>query len=65
MAALLEERQKRQRETRGNEIDGNSAKSGRVGVSDSSSRSLQSLVESVKRKSVQLKMPGQGKRRKL
>ncbi|KAF8807347.1 hypothetical protein BYT27DRAFT_7097591 [Phlegmacium glaucopus] len=63
MAALLEERQKRQREIRGNEMDGNSAKSRKVGVSDT--RSLQSLVESVKRKSVQSEMPGQGKRRKL
>ena len=64
MAALLEERQKRQREIRSNEVDRNSAKSRNVGVSDSS-RNLQSLVESVKRKSVQSKMPGQGKRRKL
>lgn len=64
MAALLEERQKRQREIRGNEVDRNSAKSRNVGAPDSS-RNLQSLVESVKRKSVQSKMPGQGKRRKL
>jgi len=64
MAALLEERQKRRREIRGNEMDGNPAKSRKVGVSDSS-RNLQSLVESVKRKSVQSEMAGQGKRRKL
>lgn len=64
MAALLEERQKRQREIRGDEMDGDSVKSKKVGVSDSS-RSLQNLVESVKRKSVQSEMPGQGKRRKL
>jgi len=63
MAALLEERQKRQREIRGNEIDGNSVKSRKVGVSDS--RNLQSLVESVKRKSAQSEVGGQGKRRKL
>ena len=63
MAALLEERQKRQREIRGNEMDANSVKSRKVGASDS--RNLQSLVESVKRKSVQSEMAGQGKRRKL
>lgn len=61
MAALLEERQKRQREMR-NEMDANSVKSRKVGVSDS--RNLQSLVESVKRKSVESEV-GQGKRRKL
>lgn len=65
MAALLEERQKRRREIRGNEMDGNSAESRKVGASDTSNRSLQSLVESVKRKSAQSEMPGQGKRRKL
>ena len=63
MAALLEERQKRQREIRDNEMDANSVKSRKVG--DSDSRNLQSLVESVKRKSVQSKVTGQGKRRKL
>ena len=63
MTALLEERQKRQREIRGNEMDGNSEKSRKVGVSDS--RNLQSLVESVKRKSVQSRAAGKGKRRKL
>ena len=63
MAALLEERQKRQRELRENEMDANSVMSKKVGVSDS--RDLQSLVESVKRKSLQSEMAGQGKRRKL
>ena len=64
MAALLEERQKRQREIHGTDMDGNSTKSRKVGVSDGS-RNLQSLVESVKRKSVQSEITGQGKRRKL
>jgi hypothetical protein len=64
MAALVEERQRRQREIRGNEMDGDLAKSRKAGVSDSS-RNLQSLVESVKRKSVQSEITGQGKRRKL
>ena len=63
MAALLEERQKRQREIRGNEMGTNSVKLIKVGVSES--RNLQSLVESVKRKSVQSEVTGQGKRRKL
>ena len=60
MAALLEERQKRQREIRDKKVD---LKSRKVEVSDS--RNLQSLVESVKRKSVQSEGAGQGKRRKL
>jgi len=63
MAALLEERQKRQREIRDNEMDVNSVESRKVGVSDS--RNLQSLVESVKRKSLQSEVAGKGKRRKL
>jgi hypothetical protein len=63
MAALLEERQKRQREKRDNEMDANSVRSKKIGVSDS--RDLQSLVESVKRKSLQSEVAGQGKRRKL
>ena len=63
MAALLEERQKRQREIRGNEMDVNLVKSRKGGVSDS--RNLQSLVESVKRKSLQSEVAGQGKRRRL
>ena len=63
MAALLEERQKRQREIHDNEMDANSMKSRKVGVSDG--RNLQSLVESVKRKSLQSEVAGQGKRRKL
>jgi len=63
MAALLEERQKRQREIRENEKVANSVKSRKVG--DSDSRNLQSLVESVKRKSVQSEVAGKGKRRKL
>jgi len=64
MAALVEERQKRQREIRGNEMVENSAKSRKDGVSDSG-RDLQSLVDSVKRKGVQSETTGQGKRRKL
>ena len=63
MAALLEERQKRQRAARGEQAEG--------AVSDlkanlvSESKSLQMLVESVKRKSTNSEKLGQGKRRKL
>jgi len=62
MEALLEERQKRQRELRG-EQDGvlSKPKANR----ESAPKSLQSLVESVKRKSVNTEQTGQGKRRKL
>jgi len=62
MAALLEERQNRQRAVRGERAEG--------AVSDpkvnlvSGPKSLQSLVESVKRKSTNSEL-GQGKRRKL
>lgn len=62
MGALLEERQKRQRELRG-EQDGvvNKPNANR----ESGPKSLQSLVESVKRKSANAEQPGLGKRRKL
>ncbi|KDR84931.1 hypothetical protein GALMADRAFT_107424 [Galerina marginata CBS 339.88] len=62
MSALLDERQKRQRDLRGGqEID----VAGRPkGVKDAG-ESLQRLVESVKRKSANNDPPGQGKRRKL
>jgi hypothetical protein len=62
MGALLEERQKRQRELRG-EQDGvvSKPKANREG----GAKSLQSLVESVKRKSANTEQPGQGKRRRL
>jgi hypothetical protein len=63
MTALLEERQKRQREVRGEEADG--VVSNPKANLASGPKSLQSLVESVKRKSTQSDQPGQGKRRKL
>ncbi|KIM48253.1 hypothetical protein M413DRAFT_439980 [Hebeloma cylindrosporum] len=62
MGALLEDRQKRQRELRG-EQDGVVSK--RRATRESGPKSLQSLVESVKRKSANIEQPGQGKRRKL
>ncbi|KAJ7630887.1 hypothetical protein FB45DRAFT_793617, partial [Roridomyces roridus] len=57
MDALLEERSKRQRQKQGVESTGKQSSSGE-------SRSLQSLVESVKRKSTTVNGPS-GKRRKL
>lgn len=62
MGALLEERQKRQRELR-SEQDG--VVGTRKANRESAPKSLQSLVESVKRKSANTEQPGQGKRRKL
>lgn len=64
MTALLEERQKRQREIRDTEVDEDPIKLRKVGVSDNS-RNLQSLVENVKRRSAQSEMAGRGKRQKL
>ena len=61
MGALLEERQKRQRELRGEQDGVIKPKANR----ESRPKSLQSLVESVKRKSANTEQPGQGKRRKL
>jgi len=61
MGALLEERQKRQRELRGEQDGVIKPKANR----ESGPKSLQSLVESVKRKSANTEQPGQGKRRKL
>ncbi|KAF8168159.1 hypothetical protein B0H34DRAFT_792796 [Crassisporium funariophilum] len=63
MAALLEERQKRQRGKRGEEVDGVSPKP--KNVENTGAKSLRSLVESVKRKSAHAELPGDGKRRKL
>lgn len=63
MTALLDERQKRMHERRGSQ-DGrvtNKAKD----TTGNSTNSLRSLVESVKRKSANVDIPGQGKRRKL
>jgi hypothetical protein len=63
MGALLEERQKRQRELRDQRPEGEAAKS--KPTEGTNAKSLQSLVESVKRKSANADPPGQGKRRKL
>ena len=63
MSALLDERQKRQRELRNEQPEGAGAKT--KAAEEVGSKSLQSLVESVKRKSANIDPPGQGKRRKL
>ena len=63
MRALLEERQRRQHEVRGERAD--SAVGNLKANLMSGPKSLQSLVESVKRKSTNSDQPGQGKRRKL
>jgi len=63
MTALLDERQKRRREQRDERPDDVHTKSN--GSHTSGSKSLESLVESVKRKSANIDPPGQGKRRKL
>jgi hypothetical protein len=60
MAALLDERSKRQKEKRGDDLDADTMKM----TSGDGDRSLKSLVESVKRKSVVAKQTGT-KRRKL
>lgn len=63
MSALLDERQKRQRELRDEQPEGAAVKTKATG--EVGPKSLQSLVESVKRKSANIDPPGQGKRRKL
>ena len=63
MSALLDERQKRQRELRNEQPEGTGSKT--KSAEEVGSKSLQSLVESVKRKSANIDPPGQGKRRKL
>lgn len=65
MGALLEERQKRQRELRDQRPEGGDTKQKPVAEGTGGGKSLQSLVESVKRKSANIEPPGKGKRRKL
>ncbi|KAI0639490.1 hypothetical protein C8Q77DRAFT_1069503 [Trametes polyzona] len=60
MAALLEERSRRQQEKQGRE-----STSARASDTSAQQPSLQSLVESVKRKTASMDQPGVGKRRKL
>ncbi|KAI0698440.1 hypothetical protein C8T65DRAFT_12783 [Cerioporus squamosus] len=62
MAALLDERSRRQQEKASKNRESTTA---RRGEADPQQPSLQSLVESVKRKSAILDEPGMGKRRKL
>ena len=62
MAALLEERSRRQQEKASQNRDSASSKRDDTGTQQPS---LQSLVESVKRKTAALEEPGAGKRRKL
>ncbi|KAL7285374.1 hypothetical protein ACG7TL_000469 [Trametes sanguinea] len=62
MAALLEERSRRQQEKASQNREGTSFARGDAGAQQPS---LQSLVESVKRKTKALEEPGTGKRRKL
>ncbi|KAI0655166.1 hypothetical protein C8Q70DRAFT_936549 [Cubamyces menziesii] len=62
MAALLEERSRRQQERASQNRDSASSKRDDTGTQQPS---LQSLVESVKRKTAALEEPGAGKRRKL
>lgn len=61
MSAILEERQRRRRE----QIDKSEEVHNRSSSSVTNPKSLQSLVESVKRKYVNADLPGVGKRRKL
>ncbi|KAH9486989.1 Pre-rRNA-processing protein esf1 [Psilocybe cubensis] len=63
MSALLDERQRRQRELWGDRDE--SIPIPKKDLPDQGSKSLQNLVESVKRKSAAIDAPGQGKRRKL
>ncbi|KAF8971365.1 hypothetical protein BDZ97DRAFT_1901573 [Flammula alnicola] len=63
MSALLDERQKRQRELRDEHVEGAPSRPKTTG--ETGPKSLQSLVESVKRKSTNIEPSGQGKRRKL
>ena len=62
MAALLDERSRRQQEKASKGQDSMTVKRDNA---DAHQPSLQSLVESVKRKSAVLDQPGVGKRRKL
>jgi len=62
MTALLEERQKRQREEKRESVSGAKSSSS---VDAPNQRSLESLVESVKRKSSARDRPKMGKRQKL
>ena len=61
MAALLEERRKRNLEQSKEEPEAKARRSN----NESTNPSLQKLVESVKRKSAEASVSGQGKRRKL
>jgi len=62
MGALLEERQKRRREqVQAVEV----ANRPKIVDSKAGTKTLQNLVESVKRKSANLDVPGQGKRRRM
>ncbi|CAA7258695.1 unnamed protein product [Cyclocybe aegerita] len=63
MSALLDERQKRRKGQRNEEVDVVSKKPKNADADGA--KNLQSLVESVKRKSTNVHQPGQGKRRKL
>lgn len=63
MTALLDERQRRQRDLRGGLED--SFPSQRKDIPVEGTKNLQKLVESVKRKSATIDPPGQGKRRRL
>ncbi|PPQ87037.1 hypothetical protein CVT25_000014 [Psilocybe cyanescens] len=63
MTALLDERQRRQRDLRGGLED--SFPSQRKDIPVEETKNLQKLVESVKRKSATIDPPGQGKRRRL
>lgn len=64
MVAILEERQRRRRE-QVKKADVIHATTTSAGASGTNPKSLRSLVESVKRKSVNADVPGIGKRRKL
>lgn len=62
MAALLEERSRRQQEKTSKNREPATSKRGDT---DAQQPSLQSLVESVKRKAAVMDQPGVGKRKKL
>ncbi len=64
MGALLEERQKRRRSEHVRDVE-EVANRPKVVDSKAGTKSLQNLVESVKRKSANLDVPGQGKRRRI
>ena len=64
MAAILDERQRRRRDQARKAEETYAATSSRSG-SGTNSKSLRSLVESVKRKSVNADVPGIGKRKRL